>query len=78
MSTTTRYALCQECATAVTNCDYSAFHDSSDSLAFLTAFVENAGLIVGVGEDNPANGYWACDGCGYDQIGNGHIFEPLN
>ncbi|MBD0022548.1 hypothetical protein GII33_13905 [Gordonia pseudamarae] len=61
------YRLCLSCSVVAANADTSHL-DAEDELR-VTAFLEAAGLLALVGEQDEA-GYWDCDCCGWTQIGD--------
>ena len=66
----TAYDLCHNCATAITNDDYSGLEFYSDALANrVRAFAETAGYLVLTGENTGAT---ACDACHQAIDGHGH------
>ena len=74
-ATATSYLLCERCAPAITNDDYSG-HDDHEA-ATLTAFLDSTGYLVPIGPADPG-GYWICDGCDDTCIGAGHTFHPIS
>ena len=74
------YRICDGCAAAITNCDYSAFdldESYADALARVYAFVDAIGIdsTMTPEEDSTARGYWRCDACWSDEIGTGYVVE---
>ena len=63
----TVYQLCPSCSVAAANADTS--HLAPEDERRVTAWLEAAGLIVHIGTgDEP--GYWSCNCCGWEQIGD--------
>lgn len=74
-ATTASYTLCDSCAAATVNADFTGL-DTTEA-GSLTSLLERTGYIVHI-RASSHTGYWICDGCGYDAIGAGHIFHPLD
>lgn len=74
---TASYTLCDTCAPAIINDDYSALDPDSAELASLTSFLEHTGYLVPIGPADPG-GYWHCAGCDTLTIGAGHTFHPID
>lgn len=73
------YHLCDTCAPAIVNDDYSAFdlHQDVDAdYERVTAFVESVGYLVDAGKVNKA-GYWECESCAQVCIGSAYALETL-
>lgn len=70
-ATTIAHQLCNSCAVAVAYGDMSGL-DAEDTTTVLT-FMEEHGYLVPADDTDPA-GYWLCDCCGIDQLGEGRTF----
>jgi hypothetical protein len=73
------YHLCDTCAPAIVNDDYSAFEtwqDVDTDYERVSAFVESVGYLVDAGMLNKA-GYWECESCAQVCIGSAYALETL-
>lgn len=69
------YHVCNSCAVAILNDDYSGMEDDTD-YPRVTTFVETVGNLVDAGmADMP--GYWECESCNQVDIGSAHALETL-
>ncbi|ADL71083.1 hypothetical protein SEQ_HALENA_130 [Mycobacterium phage Halena] len=73
MSTAIRYHLCDTCACAIVNGDWSSFDLDTDAI---DAFLETAGTLAHVGT-HAYPGYWDCEACGQVAIGQAHVLETV-
>lgn len=72
MPSTVVYHVCDTCAPAIVNDDYSAFelHQDPDAdYERVSAFVEAAGYLVDAGRVSKP-GYWECESCAQICIGS--------
>jgi len=77
--TATVYHVCDTCAPAIVNDDYSALelHQNPDAdYVRVTAFVELAGYLCEAGRVSKA-GYWECEACGQVCIGSAYALETV-
>ena len=77
--TATVYHVCDTCAPAIVNDDYSAFelHQDPDAdYLRVTAFVELVGYLCEAGRVSKA-GYWECEACGQVCIGSAYALETV-
>jgi hypothetical protein len=74
----TVYHLCDTCAPAIVNDDFSAFdlQDVDTDYERVTAFVETVGYLVDAGMVNKP-GYWECEACDQVCIGSAYAMETL-
>lgn len=72
------YHVCDTCAPAILNDDYSAFdvQDVDTDYERVSAFVELVGSLCDAGMVNRA-GYWECESCAQVQIGSAFALETL-
>lgn len=66
------YHVCDSCSVVLANADDSGI--DPDSFDTVTATIEAMGLVAHAGTHDHW-GYWACDVCGWDQIGESQVFE---
>ncbi|ARQ94629.1 hypothetical protein SEA_JOURNEY13_77 [Mycobacterium phage Journey13] len=73
------YHVCDTCAAAVINNDYSAFdlYDDDTTYERVTAFVDSAGYLTDAGRVSMP-GYWGCEACWDTQIGSANALEELD
>ena len=76
--TATVYHVCDTCAPAIANDDYSAFdlQDVDTDYERVTAFVESVGYLVDAGRVSKA-GYWECEACSQVRIGSAYALETV-
>jgi hypothetical protein len=72
------YHVCDTCAPAILNDDYSAFSldDTDVDYERVTAFVETVGYLVDAGRAT-RGGYWECEACSQVTIGSAFALETL-
>ncbi|MFC3776714.1 hypothetical protein [Mycolicibacterium holsaticum] len=77
------YHVCDTCAPAIVNDDYSAFDmqrmlctDVDCDYDRVIAFVETVGYLVDAGRVSKA-GYWECESCTQLCIGSAYALETL-
>ncbi|QGJ89795.1 hypothetical protein SEA_SUPERCHUNK_96 [Mycobacterium phage Superchunk] len=69
------YEICDQCAQAITNDDYSGMDPDTD-YPRVQAFVERVGNVCHVGGSEQP-GYWECEACWQVTIGDGQLFEAV-
>ena len=76
--TATVYHVCDTCAPAIVNDDYSAFdlQDVDTDYERVTAFVELVGYLCEAGRVSKP-GYWECEACSQVQIGSAYALETV-
>lgn len=76
--TATVYHVCDTCAPAIVNDDYSAFdlQDTDTDYERVTAFVESVGYLCAAGRVSKA-GYWECEACSQVCIGSAYALETV-
>lgn len=67
----TAYRICDTCAPAIMNDDYTSDDLDVDRV---TEFVERVGMLTHEAEVDPG-GYWECDACQQVCIGTAHIMN---
>ena len=71
--------VCDECAVVVSNDDWSAFdlldkETANELIASIEGSLETLGYLAYAGTGSQG-GYWQCELCGYDQIGDANLYE---
>ena len=74
----TVYHVCDTCAQAIVNDDYSAFDLQNVDTDYerVTAFVESVGYLADAGRVSRA-GYWECEACAQVCIGSAYALETV-
>jgi hypothetical protein len=72
------YHVCDTCAPAIVNDDYSAFgpQDVDTDYEPVTAFVESVGYLTDAARVTKA-GYWECESCAQVCIGSAYALETV-
>jgi hypothetical protein len=69
------YYVCDACAVAICNDDYSGMDE--ESITSLVAWLEVVGMLANEGESDKSLGYWNCNGCNAVEIGTANTFESV-
>ncbi|MCB8914200.1 hypothetical protein [Rhodococcus rhodochrous] len=70
----TEYHVCSSCSVVLVNADDSGV--DPDDLNVVTATIEAMGLVAHAGTYDHW-GYWTCEVCGWDQLGESNVFESV-
>ncbi|WP_139000205.1 hypothetical protein [Rhodococcus zopfii] len=68
------YHVCDSCSVVLANADDSGI--DPDDFDTVIATIETMGLVAHAGSYDHG-GYWSCDVCDWDQIGEAQVFESI-